>query len=73
MSEDELNLIRDMLRTPGWKLIEARNLESVQLYRHMATQAPECLSENMRTWYSGKAAGREEFAGTILELVGNIV
>ena len=69
MTEDEKNFIIDMLRTEGWKIYERLNKETAIQYRILATQRPESMSEQDRTWYSALATGREEAVQDIKDRV----
>ena len=60
MSDDDKNLIRDLLRSHAWKLIEAKHKQQAGCYRDLATLPPGQQPEEMRTWYAAKASGLEE-------------
>ena len=60
MNEDQINFIKDTLKSEGWKLLKHYWSEQKENYRKLATQAPESVSDQKRTWYSGKAEGIEE-------------
>ena len=69
MNQEQKNLLRDTLRTPGWALLEALIKQSSDGYRKLATQAPGEVTENLRTWYSAKAEGREEVLEEVRQLL----
>ena len=60
MSEDQKNFIIDMLKSEGWKFFEKRCQEATASFRILATQPPEAVSDSLRTYYSGIAAGVEQ-------------
>ena len=70
MSEDDKSLIKDTIKTEGWRIFETMNKRAVEQYRLLAVQPPGAIPEEMRTWYSALAAGREE---AIDELKGKVV
>lgn len=69
ISEDERSLLVDMVRSKGWELFSTINQEDIINYRFLATQAPGSVPEEMRTWYSALAAGREETIQVVKELL----
>ena len=58
MTDDDKSLIKDMLKSQGWKLMESLNKKAVENYRSLATQQTVKLED--RLWYSALAQGREE-------------
>ena len=69
MSDDEKTMIKDVLKSEGWKLIVGAILPNAEGYRKMATQEPESITDSKRTWFSGKAEGVEEVFININALV----
>jgi hypothetical protein len=63
MNDDDKNLIKDTINTPGWALLKALNDNVVKGYRIHAT-ARELKMED-RLWYSALALGREELIAEI--------
>ena len=71
MTEDDKSLIKDTLKTEGWKLFEAMNKKAVENYRLLAVQPPGAIPEEMRTWYSALAAGRDEAIAELKDKCNN--
>lgn len=69
MTDDEKNFITDMMKSEGWRIFENLNGETIRQYRLLATQHPGAIEEQMRTWYSALAAGREEAVESIKSIV----
>lgn len=69
MSDDEKSLIKDVLKSEGWRIMESMNSRAIENLRQLATQPPGAVEEQMRTWYSAMAQGREDFVAEIKEKV----
>ena len=69
MNEDEKNFVIDMLKSEGWRILERLNDETIRQYRLLATQPPGAVEEQLRTWYSALASGREEVIQSIKSVV----
>ena len=59
LTDDDKSLIKDMLKSQGWALMETLNKKAVENYRFLAVQPPGAITDELRTWYAGLAAGRE--------------
>jgi len=57
LSEDSLDLLRDMKNSEAWKIYEAIQQERIREMRVLATQQSVKLED--RLWYSAEAQGRE--------------
>lgn len=58
MNEEQVNALKEMGRTEGWKILQGLNIKQVDEYRRIATAKGITLEE--RAWYSALAQGREE-------------
>lgn len=65
LDQHQKNELLTLCRSHGWQILEALAKETAQNYRQMATMPPGKQAEQMRTWYSGLAAGIE----SVLQLV----
>ena len=70
LTDDDKSLIKDMLKTEGWRLFEALNKKAVENYRLLAVQPPGAVADELRTWYAALAAGREE---ALAEIQGKVL
>lgn len=58
MNEDQINFIKDMLKSEGWKLYEKTQRNAIIELRSLATQQNVKLED--RLWYSALALGKEQ-------------
>lgn len=69
MNDDQKSFIKDVLKSEGWKLIEPHFRKQAENLRRLATQPPEAVGQDKRTWFSAQAAGIEEVLDGISSLV----
>lgn len=58
MNEDQISLLKDMLRSPGWQIFESKMREQIGNRRKMSTQQKVELED--RLWHAAYAQGIED-------------
>lgn len=67
LSEDSLDLLRDMKNSEAWKIYETLQQEKIRENRVLATQRSITLED--RLWFSAEAQGRENALTEINDLL----
>ncbi len=67
MSDDDKSLIKDILKSPGWPLIQKIIDKSILDFRQLATGREGTMED--RLWYSAMALSRETLLNEIKEVL----